>query len=80
MAKELVVAARSFKYGELQLEKGMVFELLGFKNDEGLKRHKLVTPLQEWGVTESELVQCGTCGARFTRASLLEVHGNNKHN
>lgn len=75
----LWVADRAFQYGGKQLDRGEAFEPKGLKNDEGLLGNRLAKPLKEWDVEEHELVQCGECGARFTRAVLLEVHGNNRH-
>lgn len=75
----LWVAGREYTYGGMPLDRGQVFEPKGLKNDEGLLRNHLAKPLEEWDVREHELVQCGECGARFVRANLLTVHGNNRH-
>jgi hypothetical protein len=71
----VAVAREGFSYGGDKFDRGQVFELKGFKNDEGLLRNKHVVPVPD----SDELFECGECGAKFTHASLLDVHGHNTH-
>jgi hypothetical protein len=77
--KTLAYAARDYTYGGVQLDRGQVFEMKGLKNDAGLLRNDLAVLLEEDGISEDELLECGECGAKFISPGHLDPHGDLRH-
>jgi hypothetical protein len=71
-----VYASKSFGYAGEQLDQRQVIELKGLRNDEKLLRHGLFKPLPD---ENTELYECGRCGAKFLTEDARTVHGVKRH-
>lgn len=75
---DLYVARRSMTYGPgngFPVDRGQLVELMGLVNDEKLVRLGYVSHASK-GIA---IVQCGSCGAKFTTDEALATHGKYRH-
>lgn len=75
MASQRFVANRPFGYGDLQLDRGQVFELAGFRNDEKLVRLNYCAEAPK-GL---QAAVCSECGAGFVGDAERAAHGSDRH-
>lgn len=68
-------ARRPFDYGDKQVDRGQVLELLGLRNDEKLIRLGFVLELRRG----EHICPCGVCGAQFVGDNELNAHGAMRH-
>ncbi len=73
--KQLFWAARPFGYAGKQLDRGMVFELVGSRNDEKLIGMAYIQPV----AAKAQLVECPGCGAQFVGHDTKAGHYEKRH-